>query len=219
VDVGEAAEFRPENYGALKTLCERAAEETPGRTLIVRSGLLAGPFDPTGRLPYWIQRVADGGEVLAPGAPERQLQLIDARDMAEWIVRMAESRRAGVFNVSGPERPLTMGHLLDAIRKVTGSVARFTWVDEHFLLENGVAPWTELPLWLPEESGGMLSVSLARAVEAGLDFRPLEETIRDTLAWMRPGWSTGTLASGIPLRAGLSRERETTLLKDWRTIR
>ena len=206
-------EFRAEHYGSLKVLCEEAVEQALGaRALIVRSGLLAGPCDPTGRLPYWIQRVAEGGEVLAPGSPARPLQLIHARDMAGWILRMAEDGRGGTFNVTGPDYPLTMGALLDTIGAVTGAEARVTWAPERFLLDQGVAPWTELPLWLPEEWGGMLNVGIERAIGAGLAFRPLEETIRETHDWMRAGWSLGTLASGMPLGAGLTREREAALL-------
>ena len=217
MDEEEAREFRPERYGALKVLCERAVEEElPGRALHVRSGLLVGPHDPTGRLPYWIERVAEGGELLAPGSPVRRVQLIHAADLAAWMIRMAEGRHAGTFNVTGPDHALTMGELLDAIRRVVGGDASFTWAAESFLLAQGVAPWTELPLWLPEEANGMLAVSIDRALAAGLRFRPLEETIRDTRAWMRAGWGVGGLASGIELRSGLGRDREAHLLRELR---
>ena len=209
-------DFKPERYGALKARCERAVEETlPGRTLNVRSGLLAGPHDPTGRLPYWIGRIEQGGEVLAPGSPERQVQLIHARDMAEWVLRMAEARQAGTFNVTGPDTPLTMGSLLSTIVEVTGSDSVLTWVPESFLLERGVAPWTELPLWLPEELNGMMSVDIDKARQAGLAPRPVAELVRDTMRWLysHPA-PTGTLASGVT-PAGLSRERESQLLSEW----
>jgi 2'-hydroxyisoflavone reductase len=217
MDEADAAEFAPERYGALKVLCERAVEEQlPGRTLNVRAGLLVGPYDQTMRLAYWIRRVADGGEVLAPGSPDRQVQLVDVRDMAEWMLRMAESRRAGTFNLTGPERTLRMARLLESIRRVTGGEARFTWVPDEFLVAQGAAPWTEIPLWLPEEWNGTLAVDIGRALAEGLAFRPLEETLRDTLAWMATGaGATGKLASGLELRPGLSREREAELLAAW----
>jgi 2'-hydroxyisoflavone reductase len=217
VDEALAGEFAPERYGALKALCEREVEEAlPGRALMVRAGLLVGPHDRTGRLPYWIRRLADGGEVIAPGSPGRQVQLVDARDAAEWMLRMAERRRGGTFNVSGPEGMLTMGGLLDAIAAATRSEARLTWVAEAFLLAQEVAPWTELPIWLPEEWNGILSLSIRRALAEGLAFRPLEETIRDTFTWMESGGGgPGALTSGMKLPPALSREREAALLRRW----
>ena len=204
-------------YGPLKALCEQAAEETmPGRVLSVRAGLIVGPFDYSDRFTYWPRRVREGGEVLAPGSPERQVQFIDARDLSEWIVRMAEARRAGTYNATGPDYNLTMGGLLEECRRATRTDARFVWVDEKFLLEAGLAPWMEVPLWMPEDDETnryFLSVSVARAIAAGLTFRPLAETIRDTLAWdaARP--------SDTERRAGLDRAREREVLDAWETQR
>ena len=171
-----------ELYGELKVGCERAAENAmPGRTLVVRPGMIVGPHDYTNRFPYWCRRVAEGGEVLAPGDPDRPVQLIDARDLADWIIRISEERQTGVFNATGPDHDLTMQGMLEGIREATDGDARFVWASEKFLLDAGVEPWVELPFWVPEEMAGILSVSVNRAVEAGLAFRPLGETVRDTL--------------------------------------
>ena len=207
------------SYGPLKALCERAVESAlPGRALHVRAGLIVGPFDPTPRFPYWTARVARGGEVLAPAPPERQVQFIDARDLSEWILRMIEEGRAGVFNACGPNYKLTMQSFLEACREACASDARFTWVDEQFLLDSGVEPWGELPVWLPESSEThryFLASDCEKAFAAGLSFRPLVETARDTLAWQKSG-------APIPVKDGVQMsdvsmkpERESELLKAW----
>ncbi|MGI9025441.1 MAG: SDR family oxidoreductase [Burkholderiaceae bacterium] len=212
-----------ENYGALKAMCEGAVQSTmPGRALIARAGLLVGPYDQTERFMYWVQRVKAGGEVLAPGKPGRRIQLIHARDMADWIVRMIESNRIGIYNVAGPASPLTMGELLEACRQATGSDAAFTWVAEAFLGERKVAPFSEMPLWLPEDSNGLLSLDLAKAIADGLSFRTLAETIADTMAWdkqrlLSGGMKPARLASGAATHAGISREREREFLNAWHT--
>jgi 2'-hydroxyisoflavone reductase len=198
-------------YGPLKALCERAAEGAmSGRLLIIRPGLIVGPHDYSDRFTYWVHRVAQGGEVLAPGRPDRQVQFIDVRDLAEWVVRMIEANRTGVFNAQGPDRPLTMLRVLEESRRVSGSDASFIWVSESFLMESGVTPWSEVPLWVPDEWDGLKHVDFSRALAAGLTFRPLAETIRDTLAWdaKRP--------PNTEWRAGLKRERELQLLRSWR---
>ena len=203
------------HYGALKVLCERAAEDAmPGRVLHVRAGLIVGPFDVTGRFRYWVRRVGEGGEVLAPGSPDRRVQFVDARDLADWIVAMAEARRAGVFNATGPADVLTMGDLLEACRAATGSDARFTWVDDAFLAEHEVQAFTEMPLWLPADSQGLLELDARRAIASGLHFRPLVETIADVArAGMPP---QATLASTTSPQAGLARDPERALLAAWR---
>ncbi|MGH3022843.1 MAG: SDR family oxidoreductase [Gaiellaceae bacterium] len=176
-----------EVYGALKVLCERAAEQQlPGRVLSARAGLIVGPYDPTGRFTYWVHRIARGGEVLAPEPRDQPVQLIHGRDLADWMLDLAERRETGVYNATGPERPLTMEGLLEAIREVAGGDASLTWAGERFLVENGVEAWSELPLWLAPganpESANFLAVDVRKAIAAGLRFRPLAETIRDTLA-------------------------------------
>jgi 2'-hydroxyisoflavone reductase len=213
-------EVTGEAYGALKALCERAVEGAmPGRVLNVRAGLIVGPYDPTGRFTYWTERVARGGEVLAPAPREKQIQFVDARDLSEWILRMTDARRAGVFNAAGPDYLLTMEGFLEACREACASDARFTWVGEQFLVERGVEPWGGLPLWLPESAEQhrfFLAENCERAFAAGLTFRPVVETARDTLAWQRAG-SPGIVADGPNvLSRTLKPERERELLDAWR---
>jgi len=135
-----------ETYGPLKALCERAVEQTlPGRALVIRPGLIVGPFDPTDRFTYWPHRVAQGGEVLAPGRPARPVQFIDVRDLAEWTLDMVEAKRTGVYNADGPAQPLPMEQLLDTCKIVSGSAARFTWASEEFSAEQQVEAWSQMP--------------------------------------------------------------------------
>jgi len=202
-------------YGPLKALSEQAVQALlPQRTLVIRPGLIVGPHDPSGRFTYWPQRVARGGDVLVPGRPERQVQVIDVRDLAEWNVRLAEERVSGVFNATGPDGVLSMADVIDACLDVSGGGAQPVWVPDAFLVESGVGPWMELPLWLPESerTAGFFSVSCVRAVAAGLAFRPIRETVRDTLEWVRNHRPPG---DGRP-PAGLDPARETELLKRWR---
>jgi 2'-hydroxyisoflavone reductase len=139
-------EITTETYGPLKALCEEVIKTLfPSRALIIRPGLIVGSHDPTDRFTYWVHRVARGGEVLAPGRPERQIQIIDVRDLAEWTVKMAETQNIGIYNAIGPDYHLTMQHLLNLCKSVSGSDARFCWVDEELLEHHGVEPWTELP--------------------------------------------------------------------------
>lgn len=209
-------EITGETYGPLKALCEQAIENAmPGRALIIRPGLIVGPHDPTDRFTYWPYRVAQGGEVLAPGHPDRPVQIIDVRDLAKWIVRMVEAGKTGTYNATGPDYTLTIGHLLETCRSVSRSNATFMWIDEGFLLAVGVQPWMELPLWVPdtEEYRGFSAVNCTKAISDGLSFRPLAETIQDTLAWVT------TRPSDTPWRAGLKREREKELLQQWHSTR
>jgi 2'-hydroxyisoflavone reductase len=212
-----------ESYGPLKALCEKAVEEClPGRTLVIRAGLLVGPNDPLERFTYWVRRVAQGGEVLAPGRPERQVQIVDARDLSEWIVRMVEARQTGVYNGSGPDYALTMGRMLDESISVSGSDARLVWVDDGLLIDQKAGPWQEVPLWLPENDpkfAGLMAIDCGKALTAGLTFRPLADTIRDTLEWDRTRVEPPAPYKlfGIELPpAGLSHERERALLQAWR---
>ncbi len=179
-------EVTGDTYGPLKALCEQVVDSVfPSRALIIRPGLIVGSHDPTDRFTYWPHRVAQGGEVLAPSPPDKQVQIIDVRDLAEWIIKMVELGQVGVFNATGPDYLLTMERLLEECKAVSGSNATFSWVDEDFLDANGVEPWMELPLWLPEKMSmsGMLAVNCKKAIEAGLSFRSLPDTIQDTLLW------------------------------------
>jgi 2'-hydroxyisoflavone reductase len=199
-----------QTYGPLKVLCEKAVQQRfADRALIIRPGLIVGPHDPTDRFTYWPHRIAQGGEVLAPGNPQQPAQFIDARDLGEWIVRMIELRRVGVFNTTGPGDMLTMQQLLEECVRITNSGAHLTWLDENFLIEAGVAAWSDLPVWVTEKGLNLVTIDCGRAIAAGLAFRALATTILDTLAWdaSRPGdheW-----------RAGLSPEREAAVLSAW----
>jgi 2'-hydroxyisoflavone reductase len=189
--------------------CEKAVQSAiPTRALILRAGLLVGPHDPTDRFTYWPRRVALGGDVLVPGKPGASVQIIDARDLADWILRAVESRITGVYNATGPREPLTMREVLQTCQAQTGSSAQFTWIDDRFLLSSGVKPRMEIPLWIPGAPGAA-TVDCRRAIAAGLVFRPLADTVRDTLAWDSTR-STG----GLP-RAGIAPEREAQLLQAW----
>jgi 2'-hydroxyisoflavone reductase len=207
------APFFWERYGALKALCELAAEESvPGRVLNIRAGLIVGPHDYSDRFTYWPRRIAEGGDVLAPGDPSRPVQFIDARDLAAWILRAAEERVTGTFNATGLDYALTMGRFLEECRATTGSDARFVWVDEKFLIDAGIGQWMEMPLWTDssdERNRYFQAVSVEKAVAAGLTFRPVVETVRDTLAWDM------TRPDDAPRRAGLAREREREVLEAW----
>jgi len=182
----------------------------PGRTLIPRPGLIVGPYDPTDRFTYWPHRVARGGDVLAPGEPERAIQIIDVRDLAEWILRMVEAGATGTYNATGPAGRMTMSALLQECKVVSGSDARFVWIDEQFLRDQEVKPWIELPVWMPgEEYRGLLAVDIRKAVVAGLTFRPLAQTVHDTLDW------DATRPSEREWKAGMTPDRERELLQTW----
>jgi nucleoside-diphosphate-sugar epimerase len=203
-----------ESYGPLKALCEQAAERAmPGCALNIRPGLIVGPHDPSDRFTYWPVRVAGGGEVLAPGRPERPVQIIDVRDLAEWNIRLVESHTTGIFNATGPDYELSMGQILDTSKAVTGSDAHFTWVSEQFLQEQGGTPWTEVTLWVPEKDNeGLSTVNVQKALGAGLTFRPLADTIRATLDW------DATRPSGAERRNGIKPEREQAWLSAWHRL-
>jgi 2'-hydroxyisoflavone reductase len=207
------------HYGALKAACEREVEAAFGeRAFLVRPGLIVGPFDPTGRFTYWPQRIAAGGEVLAPGDPQAPLQFIDVRDLAEWIVRALTRGPAGAYNATGPAMPLAFGEFLTACQVTLAPrpPAVLTWCSERFLREQGVAPWTGLPLWVPAAETGIHQVSVRRALAAGLSFRPLAATVVDTLAWAKS--ADFVPPSGAYAAVGLSREREAELLRAWHAI-
>ena len=213
-------EVGPDSYGPLKALCEAAVEaQLPGRTLNVRPGLLVGPCDPSGRFTYWVKRFGAGGEVLAPGDPSAPVQIIDARDAAAWLVHCAETQVTGVMNMTGPTVPLSMQQMLETCRQVLAPTATLTWMTDAFLLEQGVTPWTEVPVWLPAADGGVMSVAIDRALAAGVAFRPLAETVRDTWDWhtalgASPPPSISISTAPKP-RVGLAPEREAALLAAW----
>jgi len=199
-------------YGPLKALSEHEVEKWfPGKPLIIRPGLIVGPGDPTDRFTYWPVRVDRGGEVLAPGKPGDPVQFIDARDLAEWTIRMAENRETGIYNATGPATPLEMGGMLDKIKDALHSNATFTWLPAEFLQQEKVEAWSDMPVWAGDELG-LARTKINRALAKGLTFRPLAETARDTLTWFK----------SLPqdrqskLHAGLTSERETEVLAAWK---
>ena len=203
-------EITGETYGPLKALCEKTALDLYGeRGLVVRPGLIVGPDDPTDRFTYWPARVARGGEVLAPEKPEVPVQIVDVRDLAEFIIKLIERNASGIYNATGPDYELTFGTMLDVCKQVSRSDASFEWASVEFLEQNKVAAWSDLPVWIPdsEENQGFSRMNVSKAIKAGLKFRPLEDTVRDTLAW------AGTRPTDHEWRAGLKPEREQELLK------
>jgi nucleoside-diphosphate-sugar epimerase len=209
-----------ETYGGLKVLCEEAARAGFGANcLIARPGLLVGPYDPSGRFTWWVLRIAraaDGSEVLAPGDPAAPVQFIDARDAAAWLLRQAEQGGGGTFNLTGPRLPSTFGEFLTTTCAALAPAARLTWIDEACLLAQGVAPWTELPVWLPRDSSGLHQVSIDRALATGLQCRLLEQTVVDTAAWAATQGTVPAAGDGPGCAAiGLAPERESALLAVW----
>ncbi|MDR6225202.1 NAD-dependent epimerase/dehydratase family protein [Desmospora profundinema] len=211
----ETEEVNGETYGPLKVACEGEVEHAmPGRNLIVRPGLIVGPHDPTDRFSYWPHRFNRGGKVLAPGRPDRPVQWIDVRDLAEWIVDMTEQKQTGIFHAVVPEGTYTMGDFLHACAQAGRSDTTPVWVSDSFLMEQNVHPWMELPLWIPEDEThqshrGLLAVSGKKAAVAGLTCRPVEETVHDTLAWLRER------PNSQEWKAGLNPEKEKRLLQLW----
>lgn len=197
-------------YGLSKTLGEEAVTTTfPGRATLVRPGLIVGPGDRTDRFTYWPVRIERGGEVLAPGDGNDPTQIIDVRDLTQWIVRLAESGTTGAFNATGPTSRMSMAEMLYGIRAVTTAAVSFTWVSTSFLSEMGVRPWSHMPAWIPEDPVSFVDVK--RAVEAGLTFRPLAETARDTLAYHH----TRSREERDNLQAGMDPAREREVLAAW----
>jgi 2'-hydroxyisoflavone reductase len=202
-------EITEETYGPLKALCEKAVQNTFGeRALIIRPGLIVGPHDPTDRFTYWPVRVARGGHVLAPQKPEATIQIVDVRDLADFIIKLIQENASGVYNATGPDYPLTIGTLLEVSKQVSGSEANIRWGSLEFLKQNKVEAWSDMPTWIPddEEGLGFSRIDVSKAIASGLTFRPLAETVRDTLAWAQ------TRPADHVWRAGLTAEREAEIL-------
>jgi 2'-hydroxyisoflavone reductase len=206
-------EVKGETYGPLKVICEAAVTEAfPEKALILRPGLIVGPYDHTDRFAYWPHRIAKGGEVLAPDSPDWRTQFIDARDLAEFTVHLLNRKTTGIYNVVGPDYPLTFGELLETCQTVSGSDATITYVPGDFLQAQGVQPWSELPLWIPSATGEPEQdrVHVNRALAKGLMIRPLSETVHDTLLWDRGRSQEGGWKNT------LTAEKEAAVLEQWR---
>jgi len=216
-DAGRAdGEFDPEQYGPFKAGCERAVDQFfAGRSTHIRAGLIIGPHDNSGRLPWWVRRIGRGGEVLAPGEPDRPVRFVDARDLGAWCVHCGRERVSGAFPATGPPGQTTMGALFEACRAATGSDAAFTWVQDDFLVEHGVAGWTELPLWLPAaQAPAAYDQDTSGAESAGLRCRPVAESVADTAAWLS-GLDELPARPGMLAAPGIAPEREKELLAAW----
>jgi 2'-hydroxyisoflavone reductase len=205
-------------YGQNKVRSEVEARTQFGTNVtIVRPGLIVGPGDLSDRFSYWPVRIDRGGEVLAPGTPNDPVQYVDARDLSEWMIRLAETRTLGIFNATGPKSPTTMAEMLYGIKAVTTSDARFTWVPADFLGANQVRAWSDMPVWVPPigRTAGFARVICKKAYDAGLTFRPLAETALATLTWYRGR----PAAEQEKARAGLAPDREVAVLAAWHTTR
>jgi len=203
-------DYSGDAFGPLKALCEYEIQQNfVGKVLAIRSGIIVGPNDPSDRFAYWPWRVSLGGRVLVPAPPSSNLQFIDVRDLAAFILKLIEDNKEGVLNVTGPKRPTTFGALMVASREAALSDASFVWVEEPFLLEEGVSPWSELPMWIPTSNpsfAGFYTINIDKALKAGLSLRPLSQTVRDTLAWLK------TRPDHQKLNAGMDISTETKLL-------
>jgi len=203
-------EITNESYGPLKALCEQVVlKKMEGRAAIVRPGLIVGPLDLTDRFTYWPHRAALGGEMLVPGEPDHNISFIDVRDLADFVARAAETGLTGTFNAAGDTASMTMGDLIASCLRAADASTTATWVDEQFVKTNQIEPWSELPAWIPTGDDSLMWASSSTAVAAGLKYRPLDQTVRATLDYTR--------SRGLDrdLKAGLTRERESDLLRRW----
>jgi 2'-hydroxyisoflavone reductase len=212
----ESLHANGELYGPLKALSEKEAEKQfPGKATIIRPGLIVGPGDETDRFTYWPVRLARGGEVLAPGDGSDPVQIIDARDLAEWTIRMAEARTLGTFNATGPEHPLLMKGMLAGIAAAIHADAKLIWVPTDFLESEKVEAWSDMPVWIPArgDTAGFAKRSIGKALGAGLTFRPLNTTAADTLAWFKQQ----PAERQAKLKSGLTSAREAEILAKWKS--
>jgi 2'-hydroxyisoflavone reductase len=208
----------PENYGSSKKRCDDVVRAVfDDRGIIVRPGLIVGPYDPTNRFTYWVDRFADGGDVAVPGPPNRYVQFIDARDLAAFMVKLLEDQRSGIYDATSPPKTTTMDDVTTAATRTLDSTANVVWMDEAFFEANGITGWMDLPLWLAASHGmpGLMNANVDRALADGLSIRPVAETVRDTREWSRNVADTATTSP----RAGITRERERELLAAWRVAK
>lgn len=216
--LNEANELRDadeENYGDQKAACERVVLKEANASLIVRPGLIVGPYDPSDRFTYWPTRIKRGGAVLAPGRPQRQIQFIDVRDLSAWIIECLEQRTTGAFNATGPNDVLTMLEFLNLCRKSLNETAELVWYSDQELLDLKIDPWMQMPLWVPEsdeEHLGFMALDCSKAWTSGLKSRRIEETVADTLAWDQ------TRDPQADRKAGLAKDVEEGVLKSRSTL-
>ena len=209
-------------YGPLKAYSEKEVEKYyPGVNTIIRPGLIVGLLDTSDRFTYWPYRIDKGGEVLAPGDGKDAVQIIDSRDLAEWTIRMAENRTLGTFNATGPAKPLTMAEMLYGIRAVTTAGAQFTWVPADFLHDQKVRQWRDMPVWIPDgpTTAGFSRRNVDKALAAGLTFRPLAVTAKDTLDWNKTRAEADLKALADGKIAGISAAHEAEVLSAWKAKR
>jgi len=200
-------EVTGETYGPLKVLCENAVKEIfPDRSIMLRCGLIVGPHDPTDRFTYWPVRIQQGGEVLCASPPEMQVQFIDARDLADFILHVSEKRMSGAYNTTGPASTLSMQEFLEVCKSQTKSNASLTWVSEEFITGNDVG---HIPIWTPTNWRGIFAVDCTKAKKSGLHFRPIEETVNDTMVWH------ATRPADYEMKVGLKTPKEKELLARW----
>jgi 2'-hydroxyisoflavone reductase len=213
------ASSNPANYGAFKARSEvEVQNQYPGINTIVRPCLIVGPLDRTDRFTYWPARIDQGGEVLAPDKPDDPCQFIDSRDLAEWMIRMAEMREFGTYNAIGPDKPLTISEMLYGVKGITTAGAQFTWVPWEFLQAQGIRPWSQMTVWQPPygRTAGYQRRSAAKALAKGLTFRPLAVTAKDTLDWHKTRPAEEQAATLEGKINGLSMKREAEVLAAWK---
>ena len=217
-----AASANPANYGAFKARAEvEVQNQYPGINTIIRPCLIVGPLDRTDRFTYWPARIDKGGEVLAPDKPEDPCQFIDSRDLAEWMIRMAEAREFGTFNAIGPEKPLTIAEMLYGVKAITTAGAQFTWVPWEFLRDHQVRPWRHMTVWQPPygATAGYQRRNASKAIAKGLTFRPLAVTAKDTLDWHKMRPEKEQLATLNGEINGLPMTKEAEVLAAWKASR
>ncbi|KIL52172.1 NAD-dependent epimerase/dehydratase family protein [Jeotgalibacillus soli] len=206
----ETEEINGETYGPLKSQCEEIVRSRfREQSLVIRPGLIVGPYDHTDRFTYWVYRIGEGGTVLAPGEPDREIQWIDARDLTEWVIRMVEQQATGTFNAAGLSA--SMENLLNTVQRVTNADAQIEWVADDFLVEKEIGAFVDMPFWIPKNKKyptGFVLADASKAMTQGLTFRPIEETVSDTYMWQ-------AAREDHKWRAGLSNEKEKELLEQY----
>jgi 2'-hydroxyisoflavone reductase len=208
---GDPLAMTAEAYGWRKATSEKRVGAVFGeRATLIRPGLIVGPYDPSDRFTYWPMRFARGGNVVVPAPPERGVQFVDVRDVADFVIRSIENSLVGAYNVTSPRGAVTMRDVVDACREGIDVLPAATWIDGDFLTAHGCEGWVDIPLWIPPDSPypGILNADVSRAVHAGLIYRPLRETIRDIRDWYAASGRT-------ELKAGLGPQKESELLDAW----